>query len=826
MKNSYQSIIKGIAVFAFAILPLIFFGQETEEKEPKQKSSTFAPYWFVHGDLGVTDYHGTVARYDFAPDFEKINIGGTFSFGRQFFPFFGLEGEFFRGFLTGQKKDYNQYFDADLFETNLIGSINLINLIAGYKEGRTITVDAKFGYGAMQYWARLYDLQTDARLRELGREGNTGIDEGKGLWDRRIVATIPVGLGFNFAVNESWDIDLDWRYKFVDTRLLDGNSLQPGTVQKDMYQYLGLGATWKFGHSSGLKNMAKNFDQVTFTTTPDPLVEKGDSIEVTITGNIPPKYMGKKTAILFQPVLVYEGGETPLKAITLKGEDVVGEGILINSKTGGTFTYTDKIPYTPEMNNSELVVEPIAYTVKEKIHYNRDEIKIKEKFVDLGQRKLADGVIYTSERICPGRADMIAGYHGYEKEVIISEKGKIFFKVNLYNVNWSYPLNKKGCTLGALEELWAFVEKGWEIKNVEIDGWASPEGEETFNEDLSLNRAKSSYTYMINKFKRISWKKDATVDYKNPEEQVSFAINHHGPDWTGFMNGVEKSEIKDKNVILNVIRSAGSQEKKEQEIRNMILIYPEIEEDILKPLRRSCLTVNCYEPKRTDIDIAELATTYPDSLKVEELLFAATMTDNSKTKVVIYESIIELYPENWQAFNNAGILKIDMGQYDEALALLSKAQELAPNNGKIYNNLGVLYLYKGDFVKAEEMFRKAQSLGENTNYNMGLIEINKGDYAKAQTLFGSTNCDYNVGLAQLVAGDYSSAEKTLKCADDKMGETYYLLAIIGANTDNSSMMYEYLTKAIQTNDDFKSQAANDREFVLFVNEPDFKALVD
>lgn len=828
MKNTYQFFTKSFAVLAFMVLPIVFYGQETEkESDTKAKTSSFAPYWFLHGDLGITDYHGSVAKYKFKPDFSQINIGGNLSFGRQLCPFCSAEAEFFRGFLTGEKEEYNQYFKADVFETSLLGQINLFNLIGGYAE-RKFSIDAIVGIGAMQYWSKLYNLTTDAEILVLGRENSPEAwkKDHIGLWDRRLVGVLPVGLGFNFGVSENVDLNLDWKYKFVDTKMLDGNSIQPGSVDRDMYQYLGLGATFKFGQGGNLKSMKKDYELVTLKATPEVLKERGDTVEVTVEGTFPPKYFSKKAAMLIQPVLKYDGGEIALEPYTLRGEDVIGEGKVISNKNGGSFKYTQKFEYTPEMNKSDLVVNPIAYIAKENVYPGKDEIVANTKYLYLGERKLADGVIYTSERIYPGDANMIAAHHGYEKEVIITEKAKIFFKVNRYNLNWNLPLNKKECSVEAIDNMWAFINKNWKIRDIQIDGWASPEGEETFNENLSENRAKTAFNYMTRKLKRMSWKKDAIIDYKNPEEQIDFIIKNHGPDWTGFMNKVEKSDIEDKNVILNVIRSAGSQLKKEQEIRNMILIYPEIEENILKPLRRAEMAVSCYEPKRTDENIAELATTYPDSLEIEELLFAATMTDDKGTRLMIFESVIEIYPDDWKAYNNAAVCKIKDGKYQEAAALLKDAIEIDPNNATIYNNMGVLALHTKDYSHAEQMFKKAQSLGQNENYNLGLIEIEKGEYGKAMQLFGGKSCDYNLGLAQIAAEDYTKAEKTLKCTEDNIGETYYLLAVVGARTENSSMMYEYLTKAIKENPELKAQAKTDREFLNYENEPDFQALVD
>ncbi|MDZ7743857.1 MAG: tetratricopeptide repeat protein [Bacteroidota bacterium] len=826
MRKAYQLILKSFIIAILAAMPFTFYGQEEGEGETEQtKTSSFSPYWYLKGSLGASFDHSDLNRYKMAPDFEMIQIAGQIGFGRQFTPVLGFGGYFNRGFLEAQEPDRNKTYKGDYFEFAFRAPINFSNLFGGYKD-RKFNIWGSVGFGQIQYKSWIYDYTTGAELFRLGFEDSPGNAKGGGISNRRVVAILPVGLGFSYAIAEKWDLNLDYTFKFADSDIVDGVVAGAEAIKQDMFSYTGFGVTYKMGAGTSLNKMQSDFENVSLEATPKVLVEKGDMVEVTIKGSFPPKYFNSKAAMLFQPVLKYEdGGEYVLKPMTLKGEDVIGEGTVINSKTGGSFTYTEKFPYEPGMKASELVVSPVAYLVKETIHDNKEAITINEKFVELGERKLADGVIYTSERIYPGEAGLIAGHHGYEKETLISEMSKIYFRVNLYNLNWRLPLNEKESTLDKLENMWNFVERGWEIKNVEIDGWASPEGEETFNENLSENRAKTAYNYMTGKFKRISWKKDATVDYKKPEEQVNFVIKHHGPDWAGFMNAVEKSDMKDKNVILNVIRSSGSQNKKEQEIRNMVLIYPELEDEILKPLRRAEMTVNCYEPKRSDENIAKLSTTYPDSLKLEELLYSATITDDEGTQIKVYESTIEIYPDDWKAYNNYAVIALENGNTVKAAGLLEDAMELDPNNGKIYNNMGVVALHEGDYEAAEEMFNKAESLGENANYNLGLIEINKGNYDKALKLLGGKDCDYNTGLAQLIADNYSKAESTLKCAKENTAETYYLLAIIGAKTDNSSMMYEYLTKAIKANGDLKAQAREDREFIEYFDAPDFQALV-
>ena len=135
----------------------------------------------------------------------------------------------------------------------------------------------------------------------------------------------------------------------------------------------------------GLTKMQKKYETVKYEVTPTVLETNGGKISVTIKGTIPVKYFNKNATVEFAPVLKYDNGTTALKPMTLQGEKIKGSGTLIKNKEGGTFTYTDVIDYKPDMNKSELIVNPKA--------------SLKKKSINLGERKLCDGVIYTSERI-------------------------------------------------------------------------------------------------------------------------------------------------------------------------------------------------------------------------------------------------------------------------------------------------------------------------------------------------------------------------------------------------------------------------------------------
>lgn len=129
-----------------------------------------------------------------------------------------------------------------------------------------------------------------------------------------------------------------------------------------------------------------------------------------------------------------------------------------------------------------------------------------------------------------------------------------------------------------------------------------------------------------------------------------------------------------------------------------------------------------------------------------------------------------------------------------------------------------------NYDQAEGYFKKSQDLGISQDYNMGVLMIPKGEYNKSIEMMRGKTCDYNLALAQVMAGKESDAAKNLECAP-KTAATYYLLAIVGARTQNQTMMYNNLQKAIDENSAYRATAAKDREFVKFYEDAEFVRIV-
>lgn len=819
MKKFSYKLIMMLLVLVFGVTG-VFAQQQDTTTETRTPKTSFDRYFYLQGGLGVSQFYGDLNPDNFFNKRTKLMYG--FAAGYQFSPVIGLRGSFNNGWVVSTNDDIQRRMSSSLWDAQLTPTFNLSNLIFGYKPERVVSLYALAGVGYMNYSSMLLntldtdDLEDDVIVDRFGPDAADPFPT-----DAESGINVPVGLGLDFRLAEKWDLFLEYNHRITFVDNIDIIEAK----KNDHYSSLQLGVKYKFIAGANLKKMEKDFDQVTIVTTPDPLVNVGDTVCVNVKVTFPPKYFGKKAAMNFQPQITYAGQTKKLKPVNFQGEKAEGNGIVINYENGGSYTYVDCVPYEPGMNVSELVVSPVLYSPKEPVDINAtpEQITGKYKIVDLPQRKLADGTIITGTRVVHDE-DLLIAEHGYEKETIISQGATIYFQVNLHNLNWNLPLNRNNQVKQKVDELINFIKQGYVIRDIDINAWASPEGEETFNQGLSERRAQTGKKQVLDMFKKMAKEKNAVINIPNPDDSLHFNTYANGEDWNGFMQAVEASNIPDKRIIMNVVNSQSDVTRREQEIRNMAVVYKEIEDEILPPLRRVEIKVNCFEPKKTDEEIANLATSDPSKLDNAEILYAATLTEDLNTKARIYQNATTQFPNDWKAFNNLGVVNMWNNQLGEAASSLGKAESIEPNNGMILNNLGALESKRGNYKNAATIYGKAKNLGIDVNYNMGITQLGQSRYDQALSLMSGRKCNTNVALAQIMTNKINEANATLKCAPES-GHNYYMMAVAGARQGDVRMITENLKKAIAIDPALKAQAAEDREFIKFFTNPDFIAVV-
>jgi Flp pilus assembly protein TadD len=568
---------------------------------------------------------------------------------------------------------------------------------------------------------------------------------------------------------------------------------------------------------SGFSKMFKDANQVTYTVNPSPLQDNGDSVAVNVSIKYPAKFFNKKAVINVTPTLkTSDGTEISLKQVTLVGESASGNGTKINYDQGGSFTYSDKVAYTDKMK--------------------RDELDIKATLVNSNKGfpvvKIADGTIITAKLL--QRDDkVLIGKDNFEKTVPEIDTTHIYYAISQSAVRPAEMKSKE------MKEMKEFIEKGlkenYQFDNMRVDAYTSPDGETMMNQHLAEDRAKTAIRAMKEFIKDIkpevetvreNGKKEKIKLKVNPEmtKEEFYKVGTTGLDWDGFQKAVQASDIKDKDLILRVLSMYTDHDQRMKEIKNMAATYTTLADKILPKLRRAYILLNAEKKSRTDAQISQLASTHPDSLSLEELLYGATLTTDMNQKLAIYQAAEKKFPNDWRTSNNVGYAEMMQNKLSDAEAEFHKADALSANNPVIQNNLGVVARWKGDKAGAMEDFKKASSAGPDVAYNMGLVDIQMGNYADAVGSMGSYNT-FNAALGKVLNGDAPGGKSTLDAANDQSAIASYLQAVIAARSGDKASLVSNLKAAINKDASLKQMASTDCEFIKFKDDAGFKAAV-
>ena len=530
-----------------------------------------------------------------------------------------------------------------------------------------------------------------------------------------------------------------------------------------------------------------------FTVTPQVLEAIGGKVPATINGKFPEKYFNKKAVVEVTPVLRWNGGEAKGQPATFQGEKVEGNNQSISYKMGGSYTMKTSFDYVPAMAKSELYLEFKA--------------TIGKKVVTIPAVKIADGVISTSELVnnTLANANPALGEDAFQRIIKEKHESNIMFLIQQANIRSSElkkakEFNEEVANVNAAENK--------KISNIEVSAYASPDGGVSLNTTLAENR-EGNTTKLLNK------------DLKKDKIDVPMDAKYTAQDWEGFQELVSKSNIQDKELILRVISMYQDPAQRESEIKNISAVYKELANTILPQLRRSRLTLNYEIIGKSDEEITKLASSKPSELNVEELLYAATLTNDPSQQEAIYIQATKQFPSDYRAFNNLGKLAYQAGNIDKAETFFKKAASVNASP-EVNMNLGLISLMKGDKGAAEAYFGKAagtKELGES----MGNLYIAQGQYERAVNSFGDSKTN-SAALAQILAKDYNKAKNTLANVQRPDAYTDYLMAVLGARTNNASMVTSSLKSAVAKEPALAKKAATDLEFAKFFTNADFMSI--
>lgn len=530
--------------------------------------------------------------------------------------------------------------------------------------------------------------------------------------------------------------------------------------------------------------MVKKIDDVKITCNPEVLALKGSNVPVDITVEFPAKYFKKKGTLKVTPVLVFNGGEIAGTPKFFQGEKVKDNYTVISYKGGGKYTQSITLPYDERAKLSTLEL--------------RIDAKCKKgDFKPVAALAVAQG-ISTVQLLANNTAYMTIMPDNYKRVTTISQDADIMYLVNRYNVR---PAELTKEQVKMFEE---FVKEYSDkdratLGNIYAKGYASPEGPVAFNDKLSKERSVSG--------------KDA-ISKALSGVDAKYDVAAYGEDWEGFKKLVAASNIKEKDLILQVLSMYSNPVKRDEEIRNMTSVFTVLKEKILPELRRTQLIADVDIEGRTDAEIKTAAAGNIDVLTLEEMLYAATLTNDNAAKIKAYQAAARKFNDA-RAYNNLGVIYAKEWKLAEAKTAFDKAASIS-RSADITNNLGALALMNGNVAGAKRMLSSLNT--PDAKANMGLVNLAEGNYAEAaRSLKG-----YNLAVAETLNQNYARAISAL--GNDKSAEADYLRAVIAMRNGDANAATAMLKSSISKNPSMKAKAANDIEFAKLFGTTTFLAL--
>lgn len=539
---------KKFLTFLMLLVASVSFAQQ-----PVQK------YWYINGDYGFSIYHGDLANYtgwcvpefsnnpNFNKDYFMKNFDAKLTVGRNAGKWFGYDLTLGAGSLSGYNYiqplslqnvdgvhyglalDHTTYYSAALN-----ANFNIFNMF-NYNPERVFNIIPHIGVGYMCYGA--------GSVSEMGTENRLADRQ-----DWQHTWFVPVGGELNFNCGRKIDVFIDYTYNFAGSDNIDQVKKYPkDDVQyvNDMWSQLNLGVRYKFNNYDPIKWMTDNNNQVKMWTDPDPLVERDSIVEFDFYVEYPANYFYKKAINVIEPTVYLHDESINLESIAFCGEKVnpICAGCEVVPMEGGTYKFHYSFPYAPRYDENNELIDANGH-LNAIIRFS-SENSDREYAGD--DRIVTDRVIATSVPVIPEPEPVVEVL-----EVIPTPIAVFYFDKNVYK-----KLSDTDVNAASTQVMDNMLEGDYKLI-----GFASPEGAEDHNMTLSENRAK----------------KIASM-YSN----LNAEIESRGEDWDNMISIIRMSNMKDSESIANVLENATD---KETELRNLMEVYPDFEENVFPFLRR------------------------------------------------------------------------------------------------------------------------------------------------------------------------------------------------------------------------------------------------
>ncbi|WP_298649057.1 hypothetical protein [uncultured Proteiniphilum sp.] len=350
------------------------------------------------------------------------------------------------------------------------------------------------------------------------------------------------------------------------------------------------------------------------------------------------------------------------------------------SKRNGDYHYSAAIPYEKWMQNVTLRINQqiegccdmenlasadvlsnmlVPYEIVP--HYDRDPLPVMP--VERIEKELDQFSFVYPMSIYADRHDML------KMESRSANSATVFFRVNRVDIEPSFRNNS--AALDLVTRALDVIEStpGLKLGKVMIAGFSSPEGTLEVNTKLSGARMNALKNYL-----------EKRKNYDN----YLFDLFNGGEDWEGLRYFVEKSDMKYRNEVLDIIDNI----------------------QLLNGREKKLMELGGGEPYKY-----MLKNFFPDLRNAGYIQIYYDETGEINAKIAAENASIDI-------LNKATDL-INRKDYPSAMSLLEQIN----NDPRAFNLIGICHMMTDEYDKAEGMFKKAIQAGDNfAPKNMSEIE--------------------------------------------------------------------------------------------------------
>ncbi|KAA5544742.1 tetratricopeptide repeat protein [Adhaeribacter rhizoryzae] len=566
-----------------------------------------------------------------------------------------------------------------------------------------------------------------------------------------------------------------------------------------------------------LSRLVKLSKKQQVTVIPHQLEVSGDNILFEVKAQVPLKMVQKKAVYGLE--LTYKYGEAQEDAV---GRIAFTPGEFVYENDRPTITRQFSIPYTPEKNPGQLLMQGVASNKKR--HEKRTS-----------KQELAKGLITTSKLVA--RNNEVT----YELDNFEPEKESFNTLTFYFDKGQTALRDFLGTNVSVLND---FIEANYKTESIEIIAGTSPEKEELQKPRLAAQRVQVLQRFYKHKLD--------VSDYVNNTKAITFKPTPLRQSWDSFIKKVKSSALPKEEVdkILAIVNGEGSFLEKEEKLQQLesyeyleLYVYPVLRFAEVKIAYSPVLKKN-YEIYLLSKKIVEKAAD-KSVLTDQELRYAATLTPLLAEKQKIYEAAIRT-TDHWQAYHNLGVVYLLMAKQEHRPQLKNELLKKSAQNliyashrnpaARTFYHAASAHHLRGNALEALQAYDYAIKLGGNKEIlekvfaDKAALEIEIGQIDDALTSLrfaGTTYQNYiNKGLCYMLKENYDDSpkfyEEALKLKPND-ALAYYSLAIIAARVKDENLMAAHLKRAVQADKSFVQRAINDLEFRPYLKKDYFQA---